>query len=94
MSNFMPRKFQGLGASLVNLFVNYSISLALGIAGTVETQIDPSGDNLLQGYRAAWYFGIGCGSLGMFLSAWLILETKWAKKRMESDLSEQQELEE
>jgi MFS family permease len=83
MSNYMPRRFQGLGASLVNLFVNYSISLALGIAGTVETQINEDGLHLLQGYRAAWYFGIGCGALGMALSVWLMLETRWARRRAE-----------
>jgi MFS family permease len=81
MSNFMPRRLQGLGASLVSLFVNYSISLALGIAGTVETQVNPDGSHLLQGYRGAWYFGIGCGGLGMALSVWLILETRSAQKR-------------
>jgi hypothetical protein len=83
MSNYMPRRFQGLGASLVNLFVNYSISLALGIAGTVETQINEDGLHLLQGYRAAWYFGIGCGGLGMALSVWLMLETRSARRRAE-----------
>ena len=36
LSNFMPREHQGLAASLVNTIVNYSISIGLGIGGTVE----------------------------------------------------------
>ena len=35
LSNAMPHKDQGVAGSLVNTVVNYSISMGLGIAGTV-----------------------------------------------------------
>ncbi len=71
LSNSVDRKHQGIAASLVVTFVNYAISLALGIAGSVEVgAADP--DNLLAGYRGAQYFGLGLGGLGvLFATAFL-----------------------
>ena len=69
LSNHMPREHQGLAASLVNTMVNYSISLALGIAGTVEVAVmkhDGSMSDSLYGVRCAYYTGLalaGCGFL-------------------------------
>ncbi|KAI1347823.1 major facilitator superfamily transporter [Xylaria sp. FL0043] len=62
LSNAVKRQHQGVGASLVNTVVNYSISLGVGFAGTVEVYVN-HGD-LLTGYRGALYFGIGLASLG------------------------------
>lgn len=70
-SNSVPRHQQGTAASLVNTFVSYSISLGLGFAGTVETQVNNGGktpDDVLKGYRAAWYLGIGLAGLGILLA--------------------------
>ncbi|KAH6678020.1 major facilitator superfamily [Halenospora varia] len=39
-SNAVPQKYQGMGASIVMTVVNYSISLGLGFAGTIETNIN------------------------------------------------------
>ncbi|GFF59565.1 drug resistance protein YOR378W [Aspergillus udagawae] len=50
----MPRQHQGLAALLVTTFVNYSISIGLGFAGTGESQVNGQGKNILQGYRAAF----------------------------------------
>lgn len=72
LSNSVDRKHQGIGASLVTTVVNYSISLSLGFAGTVEVHItggDSSPHGVLKGYRAALYLAIGLGGLGMALSA-------------------------
>lgn len=76
LSNHMPREHQGLAASLVNTVVNYSISIALGIAGTVEVNVvqhkggDPASyDNTLLGIRSAWYSAIGLALLGVILGA-------------------------
>ena len=46
--------------------VNYSISIGLGFAGTVETQVNDG--NLLKGYRGALYMGIGLSGFGLCLS--------------------------
>lgn len=68
ISNIMPPRHQGVGASLVNTVLNYSISIGLGLAGLVEMRINPDGTKLLEGYRGAWYLGIGIGGLGMAVS--------------------------
>ncbi|KAJ5754928.1 Drug resistance protein [Penicillium manginii] len=43
LSNSVERKHQGIAASLVTTVVNYSISLSLGFAGTVETHVNNGG---------------------------------------------------
>ncbi|KAF2103901.1 YOR378W-like protein [Rhizodiscina lignyota] len=78
LSNHMPREHQGLAASLVNTVVNYSISIALGIAGTVEVNVLKSkaheGD-LLFGIRSAWYTAIGLSLAGVILGALFFART-------------------
>ncbi|KAL2833703.1 major facilitator superfamily-domain-containing protein [Aspergillus cavernicola] len=71
LSNAVPREHQGLAASLVTTVVNYSISLSLGFAGTIESQITSgeTKEERLKGYRGALYFAIGLGGLGMGVSA-------------------------
>ena len=46
--------------------VNYSISLGLGLAGTIESQVRYTSG--LNEYRGALYLGIGLAGLGDFLS--------------------------
>lgn len=70
LSNAVAQEHQGIAASLVNTVVNYSISLALGFAGTVEGQVNHGGSNpgdILLGFRGAWYFAIGTSGFGLFL---------------------------
>ncbi len=54
-----------MAASLVTTVVNYSISLGLGFAGTVQSRIRAEGGSTLDGYRSAWYTGIGLAGLGI-----------------------------
>ena len=71
LSNSVERHHQGIAASLINTVVNYSISLALGFAGTIETQINNGGTtkaDTLKGYRGAFYMAIGLAGLGVCLS--------------------------
>ncbi|KKK17232.1 hypothetical protein AOCH_007417 [Aspergillus ochraceoroseus] len=78
LSNAVKREHQGLAASLVTTVVNYSISLSLGFAGTIESQITSGEDTpaeRLRGYRAAMYFSVGLGGLGMCLSGLYILRS-------------------
>ncbi|KAL9593217.1 MAG: hypothetical protein Q9219_007642 [cf. Caloplaca sp. 3 TL-2023] len=69
LSAAMPREHQGLAASLVSTVVNYSISLGLGFAGTVESNVVEGGTQSLKGFRAALYMGIGLASLGLAVAA-------------------------
>ncbi|TID22869.1 major facilitator superfamily-domain-containing protein [Venturia nashicola] len=71
LSNAVKKEHQGIAASLVNTVVNYSISLGLGFAGTVEVNVNHGGRNkkdLLSGYRGAWYVGCGLAGLGLGIS--------------------------
>ncbi|KAK4493608.1 hypothetical protein PRZ48_015275 [Zasmidium cellare] len=68
LSRSMSREHQGLAASLVNTFVNYSISLSLGVAGTVSSQLEKDGGGTLRGTRGALYLGVGLAGLGVGLA--------------------------
>jgi MFS family permease len=59
VSNTMPTHQQGVAASMVNTAINWSVSLGLGIAGTVESELLKSGKTVLEGYRGGLYVGIG-----------------------------------
>jgi MFS family permease len=80
LSNAVSREHQGVAASLINTVVNYSISLGLGFAGTVEVHVtkgDGTFDDTLHGYRGALYTGIGLAGLGIFLSFLFVLKSYW-----------------
>ena len=71
LSNAVGREHQGIAASLVTTAVNYSISITLGIAGTVEVHVNNGGHtfhDMLKGYRGALYTGTGIGGLGLATS--------------------------
>ena len=60
LSNAVSKDHQGVGASLVNTVVNYSISLGLGFAGTVQVHVNHGGmtpEEQFEGYRGALYMG-------------------------------------
>lgn len=65
LSNHMPPEHQGLAASLVNTVVNYSISIALGIAGSVEVYA-PYADQEEQN-RNAYFSAVGLSGVGVLL---------------------------
>ncbi|KAF1815722.1 hypothetical protein P152DRAFT_390159 [Eremomyces bilateralis CBS 781.70] len=76
VSNHLPPEHQGLAGSLINTVVNYSISIALGIAGTVEVSIarnDPA--RLEKGIRSAFYIAIALSLMGVVLSAIFMVRT-------------------
>ncbi|KAL4966391.1 MFS transporter [Aspergillus stella-maris] len=83
LSNAVAREHQGLAASLVTTVVNYSISLSLGFAGTIESQIvkgETKADRL-KGYRSALYFAIGLGGLGLGISVIYAAKSFWKTRK-------------
>ena len=72
LSNAVKKEHQGIAASLVATVVNYSISMGLGFAGTVEANIEHG--NRLKGYRGAWYLGIGLAGLGLLVCLLFLLK--------------------
>ncbi|KAI1380447.1 major facilitator superfamily MFS-1 [Hypoxylon crocopeplum] len=84
LSNVVERKNQGTAASLVSTVMNYSISIGLGIARTVESYVnrgDPSKGSKLRGYRAALYTAAGLAGLGVLLCSVLLLKVQRRKQR-------------
>ena len=81
LSNLVPKRQQGIAASLVNTVVNYSISICLGIAGTVESYVNSGGENILEGYRGAWYAGVGLAGCGILLSLCFVFDRLNTDKR-------------
>ncbi|KAE8395804.1 major facilitator superfamily-domain-containing protein [Aspergillus alliaceus] len=75
LRNNKPREHQGLAASLVNTVVKYSISIGLGFAGTVESQVNNNGADILKGYRGASYMGIRLVGLGVGIASLFALRT-------------------
>lgn len=80
LSNSMPQKDQGVAGSLVNTVVNYSISLGLGFAGTVERYVNDDNKDVLKGYRGATYMGIGLAGLGTIIATCFLVVT-WTSSR-------------
>lgn len=80
----MAKEHQGVAGSLVNTVVNYSISIALGIAGTVEAHSNNGGNDLLKGYRSVWYLGIGLSGSGAVCAVIFGIDT-WKKSRRSSE---------
>ena len=76
----MPEGQQGAAASIVNTVVNYSISLGLGLAGTLEKNTNRNGTDILRGYRAGFYLGTGLAGLGMIIGL-SFLVTDYTSKR-------------
>ncbi|KAL9623502.1 MAG: hypothetical protein Q9160_002182 [Pyrenula sp. 1 TL-2023] len=68
ISNMVPAKRQGIGASLITTVVNYSVSIGLGIAGTVESRVNIDDTRLLEGYRSALWTAVGLSGLGLVIS--------------------------
>ncbi|KAG7847834.1 hypothetical protein KL941_002013 [Ogataea angusta] len=68
LSNKLPRRHQGLAASLVTTVVNYSISIGLGLAGTVEYYKIKNGADTYTGIRSAFYMGMALSASGLLCS--------------------------
>ena len=65
LSNLFPKQDRDIAASLINTIVNYSISLGLGIAGTVESQIKRNRGNSEAGFKSALRTSVGLSGLGL-----------------------------
>ena len=75
LSSGMSREDQGVAASLITTTVNYSISLSLGIAGTITRQLSGSSTDpqvVLFGFRGAFYFAIGLDVAGILIALYFI----------------------
>jgi len=75
MSNFFPPQMQGVAGSLIATTVNYSISLGLGLASTVEVHVNNNGRDPLAGIRGGWFMGVGLGGLGVVICVAFVIKS-------------------
>ena len=80
LSNIFPRQHQGIAASLINTTVNYSISIGLGIASTVESRVNDGGRQLEKGYRSALWTSVGLSALGLIVAVAYAMSMEIRKK--------------
>ena len=73
LSNFVSHRHQGIAASLLTTVVNYSIAFGLGIAGTVEVHVNPTGTDLQKGFRGAYYAAVGLSGCGVLVALYFVL---------------------
>lgn len=84
LSNAVAKEHQGIAASLVNTIVNYSIALGLGFAGTVDEYVNKGGtspDEVLKGFRGAFYVGIGLSAFGVALSLIFLSQSRQRQRK-------------
>jgi MFS family permease len=81
LSSKVEREHQGVAMSLVNTVLNYSISVGLGLAGTVQSNVDKDGTNVLAGFRGAWHFGMGLSGTGVLVAVTFVAITAWRAKK-------------
>ncbi|KAI0049719.1 MFS general substrate transporter [Auriscalpium vulgare] len=58
-ANSVKRHEQGVAGTLIGVLQTYGLSTGLGFAGTVESQVNEGGRNLVKGYRGALYLAVG-----------------------------------
>ncbi|KAK6462776.1 major facilitator superfamily domain-containing protein [Scheffersomyces coipomensis] len=92
LSSALPESQQGIAGSLVSTVVNYSISIGLGLAGTVEYYVtknmEPSLETTIRGMRVAFYMGMGLAGLGVVVATAFVLSQliSQRKNRMISEV--------
>lgn len=90
-STSVPRHHQGMAASVVTTVVNYSISIALGFAGTMIAYTTPGAtvDQVTSSVHHSAYMGVGLSGLGMCFAALSIIleiyERKYGRKAEQGD---------
>lgn len=67
ISNAVLPEEQGVAGSFVSTVVQYSISVGLGIAATVESHVNKGGSDIVLGYRGALWLGIGFAAIAFFV---------------------------
>ena len=88
LSNSVKKEHQGMGASLVNTVVNYSVSIGVGIAGTVEVHLNQESAapvDLLRSYRGSLYLAVGLAGLGMLISVMFLVKTSSTGEKERND---------
>ena len=88
-SNSVGRRYQGVAGSLIGTLNLYGNSLGIGVAGTVESQVQKYKDNHVLGLRASLYFGCAIAVVALVMDFLWVRVPKDNREGWES--SEEQE---
>ncbi|PYH84643.1 MFS general substrate transporter [Aspergillus uvarum CBS 121591] len=80
ISNAVLPEEQGVAGSFISTVVQYSISIGLGIAATVEAHVNRGGDDVVRGYRGALWLGVGFAAIGFFIVALFVRDSRFNKQ--------------
>lgn len=80
ISNAVLPEEQGVAGSFISTVVQYSISIGLGIAATVESHVNEGGQNPIRGYRGAFSLGIGFAAVGFFVVIFFVRDHRFESK--------------
>ncbi|GJC91768.1 aminotriazole resistance protein [Colletotrichum higginsianum] len=70
----LPEEQKRIASSMVLALSSYAMSFFMGIARSVEVQVNEGGSDVLSGCRGAQYFGVGLGGLGVLLVTAITLQ--------------------
>jgi phosphotransferase system glucose/maltose/N-acetylglucosamine-specific IIC component len=60
--------------------MQYSISIGLGIAATVESHVNEGGQNPIRGYRGVFWLGFGFAAVGFFVVIFFVRDHRFESK--------------
>lgn len=83
ISNTVLPEEQGVAGSFISTVVQYSISVGLGIAATVERHVNDGRKLTVLGYRGALWLGIGFAVIGFLIVVLFVRDTRFAPKEGE-----------
>lgn len=90
ISNAVLPEEQGVAGSFISTVVQYSIAIGLGIAATVEAQVNKGGTEIVLGYRGVYWLGTGFAAFAFFVVVLFVRDprfdgTKVAEKEFKSN---------
>lgn len=88
-SNSVGRRYQGVAGSLIGTLNLYGNSLGIGVAGTVESQVQKYKDNYVLGLRASVFFGCAIAVVALVMDLFWVRVPRDDREGWES--SEEQE---
>ncbi|EAW12219.1 uncharacterized protein ACLA_061810 [Aspergillus clavatus NRRL 1] len=77
ISNAVTPEEQGVAGSFISTVVQYSISIGLGIAATVEGHVNDDGRDVVRGYRGALWLGIAFAAVGFFIVVFFVRDHRF-----------------
>lgn len=77
ISNAVTEEEQGVAGSFIATVVQYSISIGLGIAATVESHVNKGGRDIVLGYRGAYWLGMGFSAVAFLIVAVFVRDTRF-----------------